>query len=231
MQLVGFENWRPAVDVPELNRPQTRPDEMDGDGRVAAVMLLLYSRNISAEPKDPAEDLKIVFTKRHPKLTNHAGQISFPGGQQDKGESLWQTAIRETFEEIGVDSGNKELAIETKVTSAGQLEDSTMKAQIQMLGSLNSVYIPPSDFTVNPFVAWYTGQPKFIRSEHEVDEIIEASVSDLLNPSILKYGNIRSASGMNINVPFYEVGPHRIWGATALILGELIERIRRVQPT
>ena len=201
MALSGFENWRPAVDVPELNRPQVRPSELEGTGRIAAVLVLLYA---SSGNRD---DLKLVLTKRHVKLANHGGQISFPGGRQDANETLWQTATRETFEEVGIAPG-----------------------KIDQLGRLNPVYIPPSDFTVDPFVGWHHGQPDFVRSEEEVDEIIEASVQSLLNPDTLKRGDIKSASGMNINVPYYQVGAHRVWGATAIMLGELIERIRQIPP-
>jgi len=200
MALSGFENWRPEVDVPALNRPPVRPTGLEGDGRIAAVLVLLYDSSESQKQND----LTLVLTQRHAKLANHGGQISFPGGRQDAGETLWQAAKRETFEEVGI-----------------------APQQIDRLGRLNPVYIPPSDFTVNPFVGWHQGKPKFVRSEDEVQEIIQASVESLLDPKTLKYGDIESASGMNINVPYYNVDGHRVWGATAIILGELIERLRR----
>ena len=212
MQLTGFENWQPEVDVPQLNRPRCRPEELEGIGRVAAVLVLLYvnpetNRRIGPSFKTGFDDfdLKLVLTKRHTNLSNHGGQISFPGGRQESGESLWQTAKRETLEEVGIEFQN-----------------------IELLGRLNSVYIPPSDFTVQPFVGWHHGRPGFVRAEEEVDEIIEASVRDLLDPAFLCRGDIESASGMKSNVPYYCVDGHQVWGATAIMLGELIERIRRV---
>ena len=228
MQLAGFENWRPKVDVPKLHRPRHRPSEMAGEGRSAAVMLLLYSSAADERPKGQAGRLKLILTKRHAKLASHAGQISFPGGQQDNGESLWQTAVRETFEEIGVGGQELEFNGHDGDDKARRFEsgDSPSNERIELLGQLNPVYIPPSDFTVSPFVAWLNGTPKFVRSEEEVDEIIEVPLDHLLKPEVLKYGEIKSASGMKINVPYFEVETHQVWGATAIILGELIERIR-----
>ncbi len=196
MQLGGFENWRPNVDVPELERPMSRPSELDGPGRIAAVMIMAFIRD---------ESTQIVLTKRHADLSKHASQISLPGGQQDPNESLAETAIRETEEEIGVPS-----------------------REIELLGQLNTVYIPPSDFTVTPFVGWHEGAPKFVRSESEVDQIIETSIETLMNPETLVFGEIMRSSGKTQRVPFYQVDGHQVWGATAIILGEFVERLRRM---
>ncbi len=200
MSLCGFENWRPQVDVPELNRPHSRPPELPGTGRVAAVMMLIY--------REPANGESIlVLTKRHAKLSKHASQISFPGGRQDRGESLLQTAIRETNEEIGVATSN-----------------------IEVLGQLNPVYIPPTDFLVTPFVGWHTGQPVFVRSQHEVEQIIKTPLSYLIEPTTLVVGDVVHSNGQSRIVPFYRVDHHKVWGATAIMLGELIERLSRVGP-
>ncbi len=231
MSLSGFDNWQPfsdvkVVDVPELQRPRHRPDELPGEGRHAAVMLLLYNRdqaNDSDRSKMPAavdwtarlnlgslSGLHLVLTKRHENLNKHAGQISLPGGRQDPGESLEQTALRETGEEIGIAPN-----------------------QIEVLGQLNSVYIPPSDFTVAPFVGWYHSQgsnidrPKFVLSEAEVDQVIDASVAHMLKPGTLTSGPIEVDDGSILDVPFYQVDGHQVWGATAIILSEFLERVSR----
>ena len=119
-----------------------------------------------------------------------------------------QTAIRETQEEIGVPAN-----------------------EIEVIGQLNPVYIPPSDFTVTPFVGWHSGQPRFVRSEEEVDQIIEAPLAHLLLPSTLIFGDIMHSTGESLRVPYYQVGNHKIWGATAIMLGEFIERLSRVGST
>ena len=201
LSLSGFENWRPPVDVPELHRPRHRPIELPGEGRIAAVMLLLYQHASSGG----RPGINLVLTRRHQRLTKHAGQISLPGGRQDEGESLRTTAVRETSEEIGVN-----------------VED------IEILGELNPVYIPPSDFTVSPFVGWHASQPSFVRSEREVDEIIEVSLAHLLAPETMVEGEVEIPGGRKLRVPYYQVENHQVWGATALILGEFIERLTRI---
>jgi 8-oxo-dGTP pyrophosphatase MutT (NUDIX family) len=201
LSLSGFENWQPPVDVPELHRPRHRPTELPGEGRTAAVMLLLYQHSSSRGRRG----INLVLTRRHERLAKHAGQISLPGGRQDEGESLRTTAVRETSEEIGVN-----------------VED------IEILGELNPVYIPPSDFTVSPFVGWHAGQPNFVRSEREVDEIIEVSLKHLLTPETMVEGEVEIPDGKKLRVPYYQVEHHQVWGATALILGEFIERLTRV---
>ena len=100
--------------------------------------------------------------------------------------------------------------------------------EIEILGRLNPVYIPPSDFTVTPFVGWSSNPPHFVRSPDEVAEIIQAPISHLVDPATLKIGDISTAKGVVKNVPFYEVNQHRVWGATAIMLGEFIERIKQV---
>ena len=206
MSLSGFENWRPAVDVPELDRPVIRPSELPGPGRIAAVMIMVYpGSTANGSVNSGLADSNLVLTKRNSNLSKHASQISFPGGQQDNNEALQQTALRETAEEIGI-----------------------APSEIDVLGQLNSVYIPPSDFTVTPFVGWHVNQPRFVRCETEVEEIIETSIAHLLKPSTLTFGLITRGDGADLNVPFYNVGPHRVWGATAIMLGEFIERLSNV---
>lgn len=197
MTLEGFGNWRPKAEVPELNRPASRPQDLPGTGRIAAVLVLVYPTVTGAH---------LVLTKRHANLSKHANQISFPGGSQDTGETLPQTAIRETFEEIGVSPDS-----------------------INLCGHLTPVYIPPSDFTVTPFVGWRHEPPSFIRSESEVAQIIEVAIDRLLRPATLVVGNIVLDNGDIKQSPFYQVDEHKVWGATAIMLSELIERISRVR--
>ena len=199
LSLPGFEDWQSPVDVPHLHRPRQRPVEMPGKGRVAAVMLLLYPTATDGRP-----EIKLALTRRHENMAKHAGQISFPGGRQDEGESLQQTAVRETTEEIGVKEN-----------------------EIEILGRLKPIYIPPSDFTVSPFVGWHAGQPVFVRSEEEVEEIIEVSLQHLMAPETMVEGDVTIPDGRQLRVPYYQVDHHQVWGATALILGEFIERVRR----
>jgi len=97
-----------------------------------------------------------------------------------------------------------------------------------LIGQLKPIYIPPSDFTVSPFVGWQDSKPEFVCALDEVEAVIETRLSHLLDPETLKLGTVVSPSSGKIEVPFYEVGEHRVWGATALMLSELLERVRRL---
>jgi 8-oxo-dGTP pyrophosphatase MutT (NUDIX family) len=152
------------------------------------------------------KQLHIVLTRRCDDLTAHAGQVSFPGGRNEPMESFLETALRETEEEIGVPA-----------------------VKVEVLGALSPIYIPPSDFEVHPYVAWFNDeqQPVFKASADEVAEIIEAPLAVLLDPSskveeIWDFGNYQMA------VPYFDLQEHKVWGATAVMLSEFIERLRSV---
>lgn len=153
------------------------------------------------------QEPKIVLTKRSSKMKNHAGQISFPGGRKEAAESLQAAALRETEEEIGVG-----------------------REQIEIVGQLNSVYIPPSDFTIFPFVGCCDTMPVFQPSEHEVSEIIQAPVEQLMTTDSSRVGQVDSANGP-VQAQFFDVGGHRVWGATGIVMNEFLQRIRLVQAT
>lgn len=193
LDLSEFREWKPDFDVKNLDRPRSRPAELDGEGRFGAVLLLLCNVAESASTK-------IVLTKRAENLSHHAGQISLPGGRLDPGETVEQAALRETEEEIGVPADG-----------------------IQILGQLNQVYIPPSDFTVSPLVGWIEGIPNFHAANGEVDEVVVVSLTQMLDPATLSSGTIQ-VDERQLDVPFYKVNEHRVWGATAIILREFLLR-------
>jgi 8-oxo-dGTP pyrophosphatase MutT (NUDIX family) len=126
----------------------------------------------------------------------HGGQISLPGGSQEPGESLQATALREACEEIGAAC-----------------------ADIEVLGQLSTIYIPPSNFLVTPTVGCVDRRPDFHCDPREVAELIEVPLSVLFNRDVVKR-EPWSLRGVMVEVPFYQIGAHKVWGATAMILSE-----------
>jgi 8-oxo-dGTP pyrophosphatase MutT (NUDIX family) len=135
----------------------------------------------------------------------HSGQISFPGGKKDESDlDLIFTSIRECREEIGVD-----------LTDA------------KLLGKLTPVFIPVSNFLVEPFVYFYPNLPIYKPDEREVESIITISIQELLDESNVSTMDIFLKDGLKINhVPCFDIQNKKIWGATALILNELKEVLR-----
>ncbi len=149
------------------------------------------------------ERLHVVFTRRTSRVDFHQSQISFPGGQQEQDESFKEAAIREAHEEVNIPPD-----------------------YVRILGELTPLYIPPSNYCVYPVVGVADERPDFQPSELEVEEVIEIPLDHLLNPE-----NIRRETwhykGRDIEVPFYFFKGDKIWGATAMILSELIELFKR----
>lgn len=136
------------------------------------------------------------LTKRTETVFRHRGQISLPGGEQDAGETPVRTALRETEEELGVEL-----------------------ADVEIHGVLTPLYIPPSDFCVHPVVASFPGALKFRPRAEEVAEVIEVPLARLLDPSA-RLRETRFLAGRPVEIPFFDFGGHKVWGATAMILAE-----------
>lgn len=151
-------------------------------------------------------ELFLVLTKRQEHLPAHAGQISFPGGRHEETESLLATALRETEEEVGVP-----------------------QTAVIPLGQLSTIYIPPSGFVVHPFVGWYQNgsAPTFYPAAAEVSQIIEVPLALLLDPAtaVVEPWEFK---GYEVMVPYFAIQEHKVWGATAIMLSELVERLRAV---
>lgn len=149
--------------------------------------------------------LHIVLTRRTERLRGHSGQISFPGGQRDPEDSTFiATALRETCEELG-------------------LCDQT----IAIIGALATVYIPPSHFEVHPTVGYLHSPPRFQPNPDEVAEVLSIPMRDLLDEA-RKGLEYRDIQGFRVRVPYYQLGGHKVWGATAAMLSELEARLRAV---
>lgn len=149
--------------------------------------------------------LHLVFTVRPAHLDYHAGQVSFPGGGWETGDvSLMETALRETQEELGISAEG-----------------------IEVLGPLTPLYVPPSRNMVHPFVALAPRRPAFRPDPLEVAELLEVPLATFRDPAIRGEDRIKQ-NGLEVVIPYYAVGGHKIWGATASILAEFLALLNSV---
>jgi 8-oxo-dGTP pyrophosphatase MutT (NUDIX family) len=148
--------------------------------------------------------IHLLLTQRHEYEGKHSGQISFPGGKkEDDDESLLHTAYRETFEEVGIAQNN-----------------------IEVIAALSPLYIPVSNFFVQPYLGYLHQIPALNINEREVKAIVKFPLKEINNPSLLKTKKIEASSGLFLTVPAFEIGEYTIWGATAMMLREIGELIK-----
>ncbi len=160
----------------------------------SAVLCLIY----------PDKNLKskMVFILRKNYHGHHSGQIAFPGGKSEPYDiSAEDTALREAQEEVGI---NPE--------------------EIQILRKLSPVYIPISNYKVQAFLAYTDYLPSFVKQEEEVEDIIEAPLSDFLNLPLVAIQ--KKYFDKTYTLHAFQTGDFLIWGATAMILSEIVDLIK-----
>lgn len=166
--------------------------------RKAAVVCLFYP------DFDFSTTLLLILRKTYEGI--HSNQVGLPGGKVEKGDTeLSYTALRETYEEVGIHP-----------------------EKINLIRPLTEIYIPPSNFMVQPFLGIMKEIPSFIPQESEVEEIIEVSIADFLNDNAVVTEMINTSYGININIPVYKLNDYTVWGATAMILSEVKELCKSV---
>ena len=169
------------------------PQPVPGAGdRLAAVLAPLIT-----EPEP-----SLVFTVRAAAMSRHAGEISFPGGLQDPGESLVETALRETNEELGIDPGS-----------------------VRIVGTLPAVHTFVSGILVVPFVGMLATMPVLTVSDAEIDEVLTFPVERLAEAESVVHYDLEG--GQTWKGFAYELDGARIWGATGWMLHTLLETIRK----
>lgn len=150
-----------------------------------------------------AGGIAIYFTERPTSLRHHGGQVSFPGGGREAGDrTLEKTALRETEEELGFST-----------------------AGVDILGRMTPLFIAPSHNLVHPFVGWLPAHPALRPDPTEVAKVLDVSVAVLLDPNT--QSTCRWQSGEHpLDAPCYLIDHTPIWGATAMILSELLEIVQ-----
>ena len=137
----------------------------------------------------------------------HAAQIGFPGGKFEKDDkNLKYTALRETSEEVGIPM-----------------------EEIKMIRKITDTYIPPSNFMVSTYLGISHYRPLF-KTNHEVEEIIEVPLHDLLNDKSVSIQNLTTSYMENIDVPCFHLNNKIVWGATAMMLSEIKDLIKESLP-
>ena len=149
------------------------------------------------------EDARVVYTVRKDHLADHAGQISFPGGSIESGDgSLLETALREAEEEIDLSPD-----------------------LVEVIGELEEMYIPPSNFRVSPYVGLLPPEAEMVIAPDEVEEIFTVSLATLTAPETFRKMLWRY-EGRDYEVPVFAVeGSRNIWGATAAMTAALLARL------
>jgi len=189
----------PGREAQLLMAPISRRRYMEAPehARQAGVLATLFQKN---------GDWHVVLIERNPNdRDRHGGQISFPGGKAEPFDgTMLDTALRETEEEVGI----------------------SLK-KVKVLGKLSELYIPVSNFQVHPFVGMLDFQPDYIIQEEEVSRVLEVPLSHFFGEENKHLTDIRVSKHLSLkNVPYYEVEGKVLWGATAMMMSELVETLR-----
>jgi 8-oxo-dGTP pyrophosphatase MutT (NUDIX family) len=166
------------------------------EARQAATLLILYPSADPATAPDGRPELTIPLTVRHANLRAHAGEVSLPGGAVDRDDaSLADAARREAWEELGVEP-----------------------ASVRILGELDPIWIPVSNFELHPFVGSVDRRPDFRPHDAEVAEVVELPLRLILTDDSLAEEEF-DVRGLVLRAGVYRHAGQRIWGATARTLG------------
>lgn len=193
----------PALEAHAKMAPAARLEALKSDyylknnPKRSAVMMLFYPKNEMAH---------MVLIRRNEYPGVHSAQISFPGGQADPSDKdLADTALRETFEEIGV-----------------------RREEIDLVKPFTEIYIPPSNFLVMPYLGFAMHTPSFVPNPDEVTALIELPLDVFLDDSIVIDVEMETSYSKKVSVPAFKFEDYIVWGATAMIMSELKETIKSV---
>ncbi|MGB1308247.1 MAG: NUDIX hydrolase [Oceanihabitans sp.] len=162
----------------------------------SAVLALFYP--------DAQQITKLILILRKTYKGVHSAQVGFPGGKVEKeDESLQHTALRETQEEIGVPAQD-----------------------VAVLKALTKVYIPPSNFFVQPYFGITNKTPRFIKEESEVEALIEVPLTQFLDAKNVISKKVTASYKLDVEVPAFQFSNHIVWGATAMMLSEIKDLLK-----
>lgn len=183
----AHQKMMPVPVDPEVEIPET---SIDSSGHPSGVLVPIYP--------DKKNNYHVILTLRTNTI-RHAGQISFPGGRSDQNESVVETALRETKEEIGISSSD-----------------------VNVKGTLTPFYLYRSHNQITPVIGMIEEKPQMQRNPHEVEEIITVKLDTLLAEDYIKKERWDLAHN-SFRVPYWNFHRVPLWGATAMIMSELLE--------
>ena len=168
------------------------------DTRVSSVLVLLSPSSNPARNKRE-RDVEVLLTLRSQNVAHHRGQISFPGGKNEPGETNAETALREAREEVDLHP-----------------------AAVQILGELTGLYVYKSNNFVYPIVGYSPQKPNISIDKNEVQEAFFVRLGDLTHDQY-KTREIWEISNQQLEVPYWNIHDTPLWGATAMMLSELVD--------
>jgi 8-oxo-dGTP pyrophosphatase MutT (NUDIX family) len=187
--------------------------------KLAPLMRLAELENMDLKEKNPHEagvmavfypdaeqQTHLVLILRKTYKGVHSNQVGFPGGRVEAiDKDLMETALRETEEEVGIP-----------------------QSDIEVLKKLTRLYIPPSNFWVQPYMGLLQTTPLMKAQETEVEEILEVKLSDFLNEENVITQILSTSYARDIEVPAYKLNGHIVWGATGMMLSEIRELLLKI---
>lgn len=173
-----------------------------GAGRPAAVLVLLGARDDAggarADGPPEAGDLEVLLIRKHDSLRSHAGQVAFPGGRAEAGDThRAATAVREAVEEVGLDP-----------------------ATATVVAELPGLWVPPTDHDVTPVLAWWHRPGPLVPDGEEVDAVRVVPLAQLADPAgrvMVRFPSGIVGPGFDLPDGFF------VWGFTAAILDGLLD--------
>ncbi|MDP2525216.1 NUDIX hydrolase [Maribacter dokdonensis] len=184
--------------------PESRLEELQRinisqkNPRRAGVMALFYPTN------NMGTNLLLILRKTYKGV--HSNQVAFPGGKEEKSDDgLLTTALRETYEEVGV-----------------------APKDITVIKEISEIFIPPSNFMVQPYIGIYRNPKPFVKQDAEVELILEVPLSDFLDDTLVVSKKMTTSYAVDIEVPAFKLNGYIVWGATAMMMNEIKELLKQV---
>lgn len=170
------------------------------NAKESAVLVLLSPLGEGVDNSHSLMEMGVLLIKRNTYHGVHSGQIAFPGGKCEESDLNYEaTACREAFEELGIKREN-----------------------LQIIGNLSRLYVPPSNFTIYPILSLAKGTIKYIPDPREVSEYMQIPLK-LFDPKLAQRCRVQAGPYETVHAPGYVINGHTIWGATAMILSELYQ--------